>query len=197
MQAFVIDGPMNEISKKKIKKLNDHIESGKHIFLFLFMVGCGPCKSTREPWLNTKTYLNEEHKKNPNIVVAMVDKDFYPNLRNIGKEPMGFPTLRYINGDSSEEYENAELERQDRSAKSFADWIESKVGKKDPRRILLMNGGQQVFQRRAGGKKQSRGRKRTSRGGKWSLKYKRSIDCNRPKGFSQRQHCKSRKNRKN
>ena len=25
---------------------------------------------------------------------------------------------------------------------------------------------------------------------KWSLKYKRSIDCNNPKGFSQRQYCK-------
>lgn len=25
---------------------------------------------------------------------------------------------------------------------------------------------------------------------KWSLKYKRSIDCNHPKGFSQKQHCK-------
>ncbi len=25
---------------------------------------------------------------------------------------------------------------------------------------------------------------------KWTLKYKRSIDCKHPKGFSQRQHCK-------
>jgi hypothetical protein len=25
---------------------------------------------------------------------------------------------------------------------------------------------------------------------KWSLKYKKSINCRRPKGFSQRQHCK-------
>lgn len=25
---------------------------------------------------------------------------------------------------------------------------------------------------------------------KWSMKYKKSIDCKRPKGFSQRQHCK-------
>lgn len=24
----------------------------------------------------------------------------------------------------------------------------------------------------------------------WSMKYKRSINCKRPKGFSQRQHCK-------
>lgn len=25
---------------------------------------------------------------------------------------------------------------------------------------------------------------------KWSMKYKKSINCKRPKGFSQRQHCK-------
>jgi hypothetical protein len=31
---------------------------------------------------------------------------------------------------------------------------------------------------------------RKKNGGKWSLKYKNSIDCNHPKGFSQKQHCK-------
>ena len=31
---------------------------------------------------------------------------------------------------------------------------------------------------------------RRHRGGKWSVKYKNSIDCNHPKGFSQKQHCK-------
>ena len=30
---------------------------------------------------------------------------------------------------------------------------------------------------------------------KWSLKYKKSINCKRPKGFSQKQFCRS-KNRK-
>ena len=25
---------------------------------------------------------------------------------------------------------------------------------------------------------------------KWSLKYKKSINCNKPRGFSQKQHCK-------
>jgi hypothetical protein len=39
---------------------------------------------------------------------------------------------------------------------------------------------------------------RKRKGGKWTLKYKRSINCRRPKGFSQRQHCKyGRKTRKN
>jgi hypothetical protein len=35
----------------------------------------------------------------------------------------------------------------------------------------------------------TRTRTRTRRH-KWSLKYKRSIDCKHPKGFSQKQHCK-------
>ena len=31
---------------------------------------------------------------------------------------------------------------------------------------------------------------RSKKGGKWSLKYKKSINCRQPKGFSQKQHCK-------
>jgi hypothetical protein len=31
---------------------------------------------------------------------------------------------------------------------------------------------------------------------KWSQKYKKSIDCDNPKGFSQRAHCQGRKKRK-
>lgn len=44
-------------------------------------------------------------------------------------------------------------------------------------------------------KKQSikRKKKQTKKRGKWSLKYKRSIDCKRPKGFSQKQYCEYRK----
>ena len=30
---------------------------------------------------------------------------------------------------------------------------------------------------------------------KWSQKYKKSIDCSNPKGFSQRAHCQGRKKR--
>ena len=40
-------------------------------------------------------------------------------------------------------------------------------------------------------RKQHRNRNNSQNGGKkWSLKYKKSINCNRPRGFSQRQHCK-------
>jgi hypothetical protein len=45
------------------------------------------------------------------------------------------------------------------------------------------------------------GRKRLLRGrrkgGKWTMKYKRSINCRAPRGFSQRQYCKyGRRNKK-
>ena len=39
--------------------------------------------------------------------------------------------------------------------------------------------------------------KKTQNGGrKWSTKYKKSIHCNRPKGFSQKQYCKYGRTRK-
>ncbi len=37
-------------------------------------------------------------------------------------------------------------------------------------------------------KKMMRRKQTTKR--KWSRKYKKSINCNRPKGFSQKQYCK-------
>jgi len=30
---------------------------------------------------------------------------------------------------------------------------------------------------------------------KWSMKYKKSINCNKPKGFSQKQYCKYGRNK--
>ncbi len=40
----------------------------------------------------------------------------------------------------------------------------------------------------SGGKKSRKSRKPRTR--KWTLKYKKSINCKSPKGFSQRQYCK-------
>ena len=46
------------------------------------------------------------------------------------------------------------------------------------------------------GSKRMKTHKKKMIGGKWSIKYKKSINCKRPKGFSQKQYCKySRKRR--
>ena len=36
---------------------------------------------------------------------------------------------------------------------------------------------------------------KTQKRRRWSLKYKRSINCNMPRGFSQRQYCKYGRNK--
>jgi hypothetical protein len=40
------------------------------------------------------------------------------------------------------------------------------------------------------GKKRNCGCSKLFFGGKWSRKYKKSINCKKPKGFSQKQYCK-------
>ena len=39
-------------------------------------------------------------------------------------------------------------------------------------------------------KTRKRHNKTKTGGRKWSMKYKKSINCSHPKGFSQKQHCK-------
>jgi outer membrane murein-binding lipoprotein Lpp len=40
------------------------------------------------------------------------------------------------------------------------------------------------------GNKLRKSKKKGKRGGAWTAKYKKSINCNRPRGFSQKQYCK-------
>ena len=47
-------------------------------------------------------------------------------------------------------------------------------------------GAKRIGAKRIGAKRI--GAKRIGR--KWSIKYKKSINCRQPKGFSQKQHCK-------
>ena len=127
LETILIDGPMNKINESKLQKINHGIKSGKHVFLFLFMNKCGPCNMTKPSWANIQKHLKKEHLNNSKIILAQINKDHYGQLRNIGKEPIGFPTLRYISDKEIQEYEDASLKRKDRSPESFAEWINIKV----------------------------------------------------------------------
>jgi hypothetical protein len=53
------------------------------------------------------------------------------------------------------------------------------------RALNQARGNKQLISRKRG-KRSKRGKK----GGAWTAKYKKSINCNRPRGFSQKQYCK-------
>lgn len=177
MKSLIIPDNNNGTNQDMINEINKLLKNGKNVFLFTYMDGCGPCNSTIPEWdnISTSDKLKDHLKHGDDVVTVRINKDLFPLLEGMGSEPGGFPSLRHVTNDQVEEFEDWQSPTKSRSTDSFVDWIEEKISKKK------------------GVKKQpmrTRKNKRNQRGGKWSLKYKRSINCKRPRGFSQRQHCK-------
>jgi len=173
----------NDDNKKNMEIFKKHHDSGKQCFLFLYMDGCGPCDMTKLSWKDIRKYIKKQNLTNNNIIVAQINKNLFEEMKNIGAEPMGFPTLRYINknGKVIEEYESS------RTPQAFAQWIESKIPKLQHREQIQTRKHHRYPSHR---RTKHSYNKKVMRGGKWSMKYKKSINCKNPKGFSQRQHCK-------
>jgi len=156
-----------------VSLLDKYINQGKDIFVLVYMEGCGPCNATRPEWKKIKNILDKKYKNNNNIVVADIDQEEFSKVTSISYKPVGFPSLFYMNKKNNihENYEDCiELKEKDRTVDSFINWIETKVKKNN----IRQNGGKKTLKKRR----------------RWSLKYKRSINCKRPRGFSQKQYCK-------
>jgi len=144
----------------------------KPVFLFLFLEGCGPCMHTKKTWDTNKMALEDKYKNMDDLIVARVNQSNMKYLDKITSQPLGFPSLRFMDtAGKVEEYEESGIEPMDRSSASFMKWIESRTSKSKG----VMKGAM--------------------KGGKWSAKYKKSINCKRPKGSSQKQHCKYGRNK--
>jgi len=205
---------LNIDNEKEVNKVDKLIKQGKHVFILVYMEGCGPCNATRPEWKKIESALKDQYSKNDTLVIIDVNKDYLSGIKLLG-EVNGFPTLKYIgnNGKTVETYENSSVKKKDRSVDSFINWIEYKIN--DMNSTTKTSSAQNVYNRiareqteysnsrgksktrsrtRTRNKTSSRSRNRTKtkshHGGKWTRKYKQSINCNKPKGFSQRQYCK-------
>jgi hypothetical protein len=177
----VYDSKYNS-DQKLTKLLNEYMsDKNKKIFILFYMEGCGPCGATRPEWKKIKNVLGKNY--DDNIVIVDIDQVLTNELNGLKSEPVAFPTIRIISdgGKIQEDFEDSEVENKERTIDAFVDWIKLKSDETNKQ-----NGGK----KRKTLKHKKRNRKMTKKGGKWSLKYKRSINCKRPKGFSQRQHCK-------
>ena len=76
--------------------------------------------------------------------------------------------------------------------------ILEKYCKKDSKALKLANKLKKTYKygkrgkhiKLGGRKNKTQKKKKKKRGRKWTNKYKSSIDCKNPKGFSQKQYCK-------
>ena len=190
-----------EINKKNynkgkttlIDKLNRHLNNKKdRIFILFYMEGCGPCNQTRPEWSKLKNVLSNNILNSEDIVIVSIDKDLFGKLRNIKREPNSFPSIRFITdaGFKDESYEDSDISNKDRTIDSFVEWIKLKSGENN---ITKSENNSNIKNKIT--RKRSHKKTRKMYGGKWSTKYKKSINCKSPKGFSQRQYCKYGRNK--
>lgn len=191
-------------SKKDVGKVDKFVNQGKDVFILVYMKGCGPCNATRPEWEQLETVLKDQYAKNDKLVIIDVNKDYLSSIKHIGKVD-GFPTIKYIGkrGTIVEPYANGE-----RSVSSFITWIESKINNvisttqtSSPENVYKRLVRSEKHATKSKNKtihnktKKNNKTRRKHRGGKWSKKYKDSINCSKPKGFSQKQHCKYGRNK--
>lgn len=170
----------NNVGEKPIDILNKFIINGKNVFMLIYMEGCGPCNATRPEWQKIKHVLKKEVNNNE-ILIVDIDKDLLENVKKIKIQPKGFPTIRFISnkGNISEDFEDSKLDEEykNRNIDSFVKWIHLKLNENQNTNKYY-------------NKSLKYNKTKRQKGGKWSLKYRRSINCKRPKGFSQKQYCK-------
>ena len=114
---------------KNSAELNNLISDGKHVFVIVYMVGCGPCNATRPEWEKIKESLDNDSLQNDGLVVADVDQEMMGDIPNLGPIS-GFPTMRYFhnngNGLETENYEDSAIADKNRKVESFVQWINTK-----------------------------------------------------------------------
>jgi len=200
---------------KLIEFLQHGHNMGNHCFILIYLVGCGPCNMTKPEWKKVAEEFDyRNHDKG--IVMVHIDQDNLERIKPVvgNYSVSGFPTMLHVRNNEINSYEDSNVKNKNRSADSFREWINQYVNmngvgnnKRQPmmeklhRPLLSMSissrsRSRSRSQSKSPSSKNSKRSKRskkhsqTQKGGKWSLKYKRSINCKHPKGFSQRQHCK-------
>jgi len=170
---------------KKMVTVRKKIKEGKDVFVLVYMVNCGACDIVHPEWNKIKQEAQAQKANdlldNPNIVLVDMNEKLlqHPSNSFIKEETIiGFPTVLFLGKNQRDE-----LKASLPNAKTLVEWIQKKSSR-EKNSSSFQKGGRKTKKRRL-----QKGKK-TKRGGKWSLKYKRSINCRRPRGFSQRQHCK-------
>ena len=114
----------NSKSKKNMIKLNNAINKGDDVFIFISANWCGHCKTTHHEWIKLG-----KHNYGPNIIIANVDSELNDDIEGFGSKAEGFPDLRYINKNKGiiEKFEDSKLPDTSKTFSAFDKWIKSKT----------------------------------------------------------------------
>lgn len=128
--------------------VDDLIKNKKHIFVLIYMDGCGPCNATRPEWAKMSHTLQKQYVGRKDVAIIDVNKNVMPFIKNLGSVN-GFPTMKYITdqGKTVESYEDSSVKSKDRSVDSFINWIESKLLKGKIVSVVPASAPEHVYKR--------------------------------------------------
>ena len=182
----------DKINKEPLTELlSNYIHDNKQVFILIYMDGCGPCNETHPEWKKIKNVL-KKYKNNKDVIIVDIEQQLLDKVKNNNISPAGFPTIKYISncGKTIKDYDDVDTKDEKRTIGSFVQWIEGELKKNHNQ-----EGGKKSKTKKNKSNKSSKNKNKKH---KWSMKYKKSINCKRPKGFSQKQFCKYNKmNKKN
>lgn len=113
---------LKEISTDKgVEQLNGLLKDGsKHVFLLIFMDGCGPCNETRPEWKKISTKNKGENVVIADVNSAVLNKTPISHVGNVS----AFPTIKSIKNGKVQDYNGS-----DRTHNSFEKWIQESTQK--------------------------------------------------------------------
>jgi hypothetical protein len=201
---MILLGPKQEEEKytqnQLIEFLNDGHKKNHHCFVLIYLVGCGPCNMTKPEWKKVANSFDyRDHNKG--VVMAHIDQNNLDRIRDVvgNYSVSGFPTMLHVHKNKITSYEDSNVKNKNRSAESFREWINKYVNmsgvgnantntntsrgesKMEALRMPLLSMSRSSRSRSRNQSTSSKhSKKHRQTGGKWSLKYKRSINCKHP-----------------
>jgi thiol-disulfide isomerase/thioredoxin len=182
---------LNASDPDTAKKINDVIKNTKHVFILVYMVGCGPCNATRPEWKKMCQTFENKYSSNDEVAILDLDSQFMNEVKVIG-DVSGFPTMKYIsnNGNIIESFEDSNIPDKKRTSNSFINWIDSKVLTPITSRSLTNNENKNSFNVDNLSEKLSSKQRNSAKSLK-SMKYLKSL-----KSIGIKKSSKKRKNKK-
>ena len=89
------------INKNNVDVIKHQIQHAKHVFLLIYMDGCGPCMRVRPEWSKIENILrSSKNQKYADVVLIDIEKDHINDI-TFKKKIKGFPTMKYISNKGS------------------------------------------------------------------------------------------------
>jgi hypothetical protein len=120
-----VDG-VSENSDKILEQLSKDVESGDvHVYLFMYWIDCGHCKTAYNDWEKFEKFVSTESSDKYSVyaIEQQGASELSSELLNdIGGQANGFPTFRYVHKRKSSDYNG------ERNINSLKEWMSDTSG---------------------------------------------------------------------